>query len=192
MMTGKSITEYLYDYTLGLYGGNKRLLARHLQVDHLELYKWIRRLHEGGLSATAIEALLKMCARENISLDKALLGYWEHMETSNIWINSNPCVCANDGFVQRVHSVLESMEIAKPQSDDKHVLARLASDFMAHLERMFCDKTRSASCIFCAAGCCTCPCRNFGVFFDWLVKAIDEQSPNISSFNTPPCEHTLE
>lgn len=180
MMTGeKSITEFLLDRTLDLYGGNKRLLARRLQIDHLDVYRWIKRFREGGLSATALEALLKMYARENMSIDKMLQDYRDHIETFDHWTSANPCACANDGYMQRVYALHESMEIAKPKNDEKHMLLCLANDLMTHLEQMFCEKARNTPCLFCTAGCCACPCRNFGIFVDRLVKVIDEQEPII-------------
>lgn len=176
MMTGeKSITEFLLERTLDLYGGNKRLLARRLQIGHLDVYRWIKRFREGGLSATALEALLKMYARENMSIDKVLQDYRGHIETFDQWTSTNPCACSNDEYMQRVYALHESMEIAKPQNDAKHMLLNLAIDLMTHLEQMFCERARNSKCIFCSPGCCACPCRNFGIFIDRLVSVIDEQ-----------------
>lgn len=177
MAKGSSVTAFLLDRALNLLNGNKRLLARRLQLhDHLEVYRWIKRLAEGGQSATAAEALLRMFARENISVDEVLIEYSAHMDKMNDQADSLVCPCEHDEYAQRVHSLREAMEIEKYKNDHKYSFIGLADNLMTRFEYMFCAKRASGSqCPFCRPGSDECPCGNLSDLIDLVLRTYEGQ-----------------
>ena len=177
MTTNSSIMEFLFHYALDhRCGGNMRFLARLMQTDHQNVYKWNKRFHEGRLSAVAMEALLKMYAREELGLDAALHAYHKHVEELDGQSNGHGFVCMHSAYAQKVYSYYEALEIAKPKTDAKHTLACLARDLMEMIEKLFCEgpKTRGEICYFQAIKSDICPCRNLGILTDRLMRAMDD------------------
>lgn len=147
-----TIMYYLFNYVLKNYcHGNKSEFARQLGSCYIDLQKRIKRFDAGGGSANTMEALLHLCRRENISIDKAIKEYTPEIEAAEE-------LCTD---VRQMRLDIDRHYYA---AKDLSRLLTAADAFMGQLEKTYC----TAACRK-ARNCATeCPCNKFAEYWQWL------------------------
>ena len=161
-----TVTAYLFDYTLNiLCGGNRSECARRLEIRRQDFNRMQQRIEEGGVSVRAIESILLLFWRENLSLDQVLKGYLaQHYPDGGV---------ADDPPEVAVKLLRDEMIHEWKSASSRMNLFKAAETFMIQLERTFCSDDCRA-----LRGCREeCPCRKFAAFVDWLRIELERSYP---------------
>lgn len=158
-----TVTAYLFDYTLNvLCGGNRSECARRLEIRRPDFNRMQQRIQDGGVSVRAIESILILFWRENLSLDQVLKGY----------INKHPDLLSSHEQEPEFAVKLLRDEMANEwkNAHSRMSLFKAADTFMAQLEHAFCSE-KCSSLHKCAIDC---PCKKFAAYIEWMKNKLDQ------------------
>lgn len=157
-----TVTAYLFDYTLNvLCGGNRSECARKLDIRRPDFNRMQQRIADGGISVRALESILLLFWKENLSLDRVLQGYVEKHPTPHSSKPTSP--------EEAVKQLRDEMVHEWKSANSRMNLFKAADTLMSQLEHTFCsDECRTLR------GCQNdCPCRKFASYMDWLRHELD-------------------
>lgn len=128
----RSLSGYLFEYGLNkIFGGNKRAYARRLGIKNAEVYRYLDRYREGGGSAVAMEALLRLFVEEDVSMDKILETYKSSAQQSIA-----ACACQEE--IEKFRQETYQLKTTMKASEDYHLMMIHISRAMNRLAGMTC------------------------------------------------------
>lgn len=161
-----TISAFIFKYTLvEICDGNKSDLARRLGVEFKDIYRYEKQFDAGGGTVIGMEALIKMYAREQRSLDSVIKLYDTGiaLEQAITCPNVNALTEARNAFAQGIVPVEAGRRYQK-----------MADTFLDTQERLFCGSKRKPGA-----------CREFE---QWVAQ----EQPADMDWSGCPCMFTLK
>lgn len=154
-----------------VYKGNKSAFARRLGFEQKEIYRFLKQYHNGGGSAIATEAVLRLFAEENISVDTVLHEY------ASVDAAGEDGRCVHQDHIDNMLLELSALREQKCGTDMRYALAQDAIRFMEKLREHLCseqDKQNRCRYYRHEESDDTCPCKDFAKFFAAISANIEE------------------
>jgi len=157
----QTITEYLFNYVLNnVCGGNKSDFARRIDMRRPDLIRLGQRIADGAISARAMESIIDLLRRENLSFDEVMKDYYADIEPDAVHFDS-PTRILREKLLDEWQNANKRMDVFKE-----------AESFMGELESTFCSEECRAN-YKCGDDC---PCARFYEYMSWLKGEMEKSA----------------